>query len=187
MLIGTHRDGRPAPGLAALVALALLATGCGGGGAGETSSSSDSAGSTTTSGSASTAARIKEFGTEASGSEAKQPEAAAIGYLDARAAEEWSRACSFLATPIRRLLGHLTAKSQRVAGKGCAAFVETSTKKLSPSERAALAKSTPESVRLEGDRGYVLYRDGNGTERAVSVKREGGRWKVVDVAGTPPF
>jgi hypothetical protein len=40
-------------------------------------------------------------------------------------------------------------------------------------------------VRIEGDRGFVLYRDAGGTESAFAVVREGSAWKAGAINGTP--
>lgn len=165
-----------------MIALAALATGCGGGGEGST---------TTTTGptpAQRAQERIRHFGLEATGAEAKQARSALQGYLDARVAGEWSKACSYLAKPIRTLFGRFDSKSQEsqeTKTKGCAGFVERSTRKLSPSERADLAKIKVTSVRVEDEQGYVLYKDAAGVERATSMKIEGGKWKVAGVTGTP--
>jgi hypothetical protein len=173
------RNTRVSVVLAAFGVLALLGSGCGGGG--ERSS-------TTAPGSAAAAQaaqdRIRQFGLEATGSQAKQAEATLHGYMDARVAGEWKEACTYLAKPIRRLFDRLGSKSKQVNGKGCAGFVETSTRKLTPSERAGLAKVDVTSVRVEGEQGYILYRDPSGAEYSMSLRREAGTWKLLGIGGT---
>ena len=58
------------------------------------------------------------------------------------------------------------------------------TTELSPSERAALAKVDVIAVRVEGDRGYVLYK-ASGTEYAMPTADEAGSWKLAAASGTP--
>jgi hypothetical protein len=168
--------------LAGLFALAAVAAGCGGG--------DDS---TTTAGTPgqSAADRVREFGLEATSSQAKQAEAALDGYMNARVAGEWNKACSYLAKPIRKLFDRIGKKSKasgqgsQVTGKGCAGFVEESTRKLTPSERADLAKIDVTSVRVEDDRGYIIYKETGGDEASMSLSQEGGEWKLMGIAGTP--
>ena len=159
--------------LAALLVLALLVAGCGG----SDSSGSGGGGSTASTGpsgelgGAASVAKAEEFGSEASGSEAKGPEAALQGYFDARANGEWSKACSYLSKDLRRAY-------DRLSKEGCVAFVKKTAARLPADEQAALAEIEVESVRLEGDSGYVIYTDAKGSQQAKPVEREGGEWKV---------
>jgi hypothetical protein len=41
------------------------------------------------------------------------------------------------------------------------------------------------AVRIEGERGFVLYRDAGGTESAFAVVREGSSWKAGAINGYP--
>lgn len=165
-----RRQGGLGGALTALLVLALLVAGCGG---------SDSSGGDSTAtggaagelGEAAAVAKAEEFGSEASGAEAKGPEAALQGYFDARANGEWSKACSYVAKDLRKLYGRLSKEA-------CAAFVEKTAERLPAGERATLAEVEVESVRLEGESAYVIYADANGSQRAKPVEREGGAWKV---------
>ncbi len=182
------RNRRFALTLPVLVVLAALAAGCGGGG--DKNSTANSANSTQVREEALQKHRdeLQHFGLEATGSEAKQAEAALHGYLDARANEEWSKACSYQSQAIRNLFARFGKSGQangQTKGKGCAGFMETATRKLSASERADLGKVHIYSVRVEEDQGYILYRDASGAEYAMSMKLEGKKWKLVGDRGTP--
>jgi hypothetical protein len=85
--------------------------------------------------------------------------------------------------PVRNLLEQLAANSRQGKGRGCEGFMEASAGKMSQSERADLAKVDVLSLRVEGQKGYLLYKDSAGTERAMSVQREGGDWKVASLVG----
>jgi hypothetical protein len=159
----------------AVVVLGLLAAGCGGGNGG--SSGGGSSGDKGAGPSAAFLAKAEELGSEASGSRAGQAEAALRGYLDARAGEEWTKACSFLTKGFRQLYSRLS-KSPAVKGKGCAGTVAKVDERLSPRERADLRKFEVDSVRVEGGRGYIIYTDAAGTQRATPIASEGGRWKI---------
>jgi len=173
---GASRNHRFILTLVGLFAFATLAVGCGGG--------DDS---TTTSGPRQSAQdRVLEFGLEATSAQAKQAEATLRGYLSARVAGEWKKACTYLAKPIRRLfaqIGSKAAESNGVKSKGCAGFVERSTRKLPASERASLARVDVTSVRVEDDQGFVIYKNSGGTEYSMSLRLEGGRWKLLGVTG----
>lgn len=158
--------------------VAVIVAGCGG-----------DDGSTATEGSGSSPQsrqdEIREFGSEASSPEAQQAEVALKGYLDARAVGEWKKACSYLARNVRRGLGQLAAKSKQVQGKDCAGLIEASTKSLSSSERADLGQVDVNAVRVEGEQGFVLYKDAADAEYAMPMKSERGQWKVAGVGGLP--
>lgn len=161
----------------ATLAVAVIAAGCGGDGSAATEGGERSA--------QSGQEEIRKYGAEASGQQARQVEAALQTFLEARARGEWEEACSHLAKSVRRFLGRLTAKSERLPGESCADFVETGGKKLSASERAGLTKADVVSVRVEGSSGYVLYEDASDVEYAMAIRSEGGSWKVAGVNGTP--
>ncbi len=160
-----------------LALLAPAATGCGGGGDGEGGS-----GSTGAAGSGSSA---EGFGSEASGAQAKQVEAALHDYLDARAAGEWKQACSYLTKGIRKVFGRLAAGSKQAKGSSCADFLASSNENVSSSQRARQAKVDVESVRVKGDQGYILYEESGGSRYAMPVAEEAGGWKLAAGSGTP--
>jgi len=159
--------------LIALAALALLVAGCGGGDDGSGSGESTAAnGAIDELGGAAAVAKAEEFGSEASDPEARSAEAALLGYYEAKAEGEWSKACSYLAQDLRQLYGRFYKE------KGCAAFVEKTTERLSADERAALTELEVESVRVEGDSGYVVYTNAEGSRQAKPIEEEGGAWKL---------
>jgi hypothetical protein len=168
-----HRRQGKLGGVLALLVLALLVAGCGesddAGFGGAESTTPRGAGEP---GGAAGAAKAEEFGSEASGAEAEGPEAALRGYLDARANGDWSKACAYVSKELSKFYGRLDKDG------GCAGFVEKTTEGLSADERAALADVEIESVRLEGDSGYVIYADAEGSQQARPVEREGATWKV---------
>lgn len=169
---GPQSSFAPASRAVALLALAVLPVGisaCGDNG----SSAQNSQGS------------IRDFGSELTGTEARQAAAVLRAYLDARAERRWTRACSYLAEPIRRLLELATARSKRLPGTDCSDLIASATRKLPAPERAALDRVTVDSVRADGDRGYVLYQAPGDGERAMPIRAEGGSWKLVGLSGTP--
>lgn len=162
-----HSIWKKAVGLA--VILALAGVGCGG----DDGDSADSGDATS---------RIESFGTEAKGAEAKQAEAALSGYLDARAAEQWDKACSYLVKPTRRQFKQIAIQSEKIEGESCAAGLAALSTDVSAAERAALADAEAESVRVDGSEGYVLYVDDEGARFAIRAEREEGEWRF---SGSP--
>lgn len=155
-----------------------------GSGGGAADDSPDDGGSTAAGGSGSGEStppavlrKAKEFGSEASGSEAEEAEAALLGYLEAQAGGEWSRACSYLAKELRQLYGRFHGSGQESAD-GCPGIIAIMTEGLSPQERTSLPEVDIQSVRLEGRRGYIVYTDSSGTEIAKPILDEAGQWKL---------
>ena len=178
--------------LLALAALAPVALSACGGGSGSTESSSAT---TNANGSATNAkeettdsgAAIRDFGHEATGPQAQQPEAVVLDYLDARAAGEWSRACSKLTESDRRVFATVAATRLHTGQKpGCAAAMEHFTQRLSRSERAGLADAEIEVVRIGGGQGYAIYALPSGAEYAMRLQTEVGEWKIAGISiGVP--
>lgn len=156
-----------------MLVFALLAAGCGGGeDSGSDASESTAANGAGELGGAASVTKAEEFGSPVSGAQAQGPEAALQGYFDARAEGDGAKACSYMSEQLRAFYDRIYKEG------GCAGFVEKSAERLSANERAAQAEVKVESVRLEGDEGFVVYTDAEGSQQAKPVEREGGAWKV---------
>jgi hypothetical protein len=127
----------------------------------------------------------RDYGSEASGAQARRAEAVLNRYLGALAAARWGRACSYLTEPVRRLHARRADAGQK--GEGCAAGLRTTADRLPPSERAGLGDADVFSVRVEADRGFAFYRTADKAEHAMPVRIEGGSWKLAAarVLGAP--
>jgi hypothetical protein len=67
--------------------------------------------------------------------------------------------------------------------KPCTELVEALKSQI-PAKRLPQAEPTEVTgFRIEGDRGFVIYRDAGGTEWAFPVVREGSAWKVATIVG----
>ncbi|MEX2448263.1 MAG: hypothetical protein WD404_05900 [Solirubrobacterales bacterium] len=128
---------------------------------------------------------IQEFGSEASESEFDEAAAAVHGFFDARAGGDWATACSFLAGDVADSLKQLTGNSKALQGQGCAGILEALSRGVPKSALRAAAVADIGSLRVEGDRAFVIYRGTQDTVFAIAVKKEDGRWKVASLAGTP--
>jgi hypothetical protein len=169
-------------GIALVLAVAVAAGGCGGGTEGTDSEPApvSSANSSEQSGGAERS--IEEFGTEASGSDRAGLLASFRGYLDALAAREYASACSRLSAGVQRSLNQLLPKSQR-AGVCSAALPRL----LSPTASAVArsqARGTVTKVRMQGDRGFVVYHAPGAKLYQMPMSREGGAWKLGLVTGS---
>jgi hypothetical protein len=127
----------------------------------------------------------RQFGLRLTGPEALQAAVEVHGYFEARAERRWVRACSYLAESSRRAIHQLAAQSRSFPGTDCPSFIASITKRLSPSERAVLARVKVDSVRADGDRGFVLYRVLGDGQRAMPIRAEGDTWKLAAPSGTP--
>lgn len=150
-----------------LTLLAGVATGCGGGGSGGESSSA-------------TNTRFEDFGSEASPSQAQQAETTLHDYLEARAQNEWKRACSYIAKPIQHVFSKIAAANKQIKAHDCAGLLANESFEISPAE---LTKLDVEAVRVQGRTGYVIYRIAD-KHYAISTIHENGDWKLGAAGGT---
>lgn len=129
---------------------------------------------------------IQEFGAEASGAELEAAAKALHGFLDARAAGDWAAACRHVSQDIAESFTRLAEQGNSPQKTSCATALESLT---NPAAKHELEKEAEEadvgSLRVEGDRAFVIYRGFEGTFTAIPMTREGGEWKVASLAGTP--
>lgn len=129
---------------------------------------------------------IQEFGSDATGSDFEEVATALHNFLDARAVQDWDAACSFLAESVRQSLQQLVARANQIEDTSCGAILSKLTNPAAqPEMRAEAAQADVGSVRLEGDRAFVIYRGVDDTVIAIPMANDGGRWKVAALAGTP--
>jgi len=127
---------------------------------------------------------IQEFGDESDESELDEAATALHGYLVARAEEDWPAACSDLAKSVKDQLQSLASRSQDLSGEGCPSTLQALTPQLPP---AVLRESTivdAGSLRVEGERAFLIYRGAEGATYTVLMVPEDG-WKVGSLAATP--
>jgi hypothetical protein len=125
---------------------------------------------------------IEEFGEEAAGPERAAIEGAFTGYLDALAEEDPRTACSYLAARVRQSLERLVV--ERLKGKGCAAILP----ELLSGSAAVIAREQAQGeiakVRVEGDRGFVVFHAPGAKLYQMTMVREGGEWKVANLGSS---
>lgn len=142
--------------------------GQGGGGHGEESSGGEKS--------------IEEFGEEAAGTERAAIEGAFTGYLEALAEGDFQTACPYLAATVQRSLQQFVVK--RLKGKGCAAILP----KLLAGSAAAIAREQAEGeitkIRVEGERGFVVFRASGAKLYQMTMVHEGGEWRTATLASS---
>jgi hypothetical protein len=128
---------------------------------------------------------VQEFGKESSEAEFDQAAEAVHGFFDARVSGDWKAACSYLAADVSRSLEQLAGNSKKLADAGCAETMEAISKGVPRSAFVEAAKADIGSLRVEGDRAFVVYRGAKNLVYAMPMKGEDGAWKVASLAGTP--
>jgi hypothetical protein len=168
--------------IGALVAALTVLAGCGGGDSDPTTSASTGTGGTGNGDAGS--ASLRTFGEEAPPSDRAASGSAVQEFLSARADGNATKECSLMAASAKKTLagfgGGLVENSQP-----CPELVQAITSQI---QTKALEQPGPIRVigmRVDGDRGFVLYRDQGGDEFAFAVIREGSAWKVGGLRGYP--
>lgn len=185
------------PAALALTAAALVAGGCGSGGSASVAEQTSHSAHGVESGEAEAAKpgqrhrapfevkggdnSIQRFGKEAGAKDLRAAGAALHAYLDARAAQAWSRACSYLARGASTQLAQLSGSSgARGCAQGLAAFSALPRRAL---KEAAIAQIG--ALRRAGSSGFLLFHGARGAAMYMPMALEGGRWKVAAIAPSP--
>jgi hypothetical protein len=129
---------------------------------------------------------VQEYGKEADLQEFEAAAAVLHYFLDARAEGNWAATCRFISKAITRSFEALTAGGKQAEEKGCAGTLE---KLINPVAKdlmkAEAAQADVRSLRVEGDRSFVIYTGIKGAVLAMPMANEHGVWKVSALAGTP--
>jgi len=129
---------------------------------------------------------VQEFGAEADASQRDAAATALHNFLDARAEGNWAAACDYMAKSVVESFEKLAAQAKQIDGTSCAGILETLTNPAAKkSMKAEAKKADVGSLRVEGDRAFVIYTGLGGTILAMPMADEDGDWKVASLAGTP--
>jgi len=167
-----------------LAFLPALLGGCGGGGGSQAQSSSRATPSQQGEEAEpqSAEASIEGFGEEAGGTERKAILGSFDGYLQALVKKDYPSACASMAAQLHESLKQLSRRAFPHAG--CSQVLP---KILSPeageTARAQL-QGTVTKVRLEGERGFVVFHAPGAKLYDMPMVKEGGGWKVAAAAAT---
>ncbi|MGH2974577.1 MAG: hypothetical protein ACRDLL_06895 [Solirubrobacterales bacterium] len=131
---------------------------------------------------------VQSYGAESSDSARAEAAIALQAYLNARLAEDWQRACSYLAQRVRAELEQLAQKAQSQGRgiDGCASAMGALSEGVPQSAlRESAEIEEVLSFRVEGDQddlGFLLYAgEPESTLYSVPMSPEGGGWKVATV------
>lgn len=129
---------------------------------------------------------IQEFGEEADSGEFAAAATALHDFLDARAEGNWAAACEYMSKGIVESFEKLAAQAKQAEGMSCAGILESLT---NPAAAGAMKQEAEKadvgSLRVEGERSFVIYTGTEGTVLAMPMTQEDGDWKVASIAGTP--
>jgi hypothetical protein len=128
---------------------------------------------------------IQEFGDESDESELEEAAEALHGFYVARAEEDWSGACAYLAKSMVQQLEQLASQSPQLKGKGCAAVLHAFTRPLPASVRRETTVVDAGSLRTEGEQSFLIYYGEGHTPYAMPMTQEDGAWKATLLAATP--
>jgi len=123
---------------------------------------------------------IETFGSEASGGERAALVGAFEGYLNAVAGEDPAAACAHLSATVQRSLERFASKSLK--RKGCAAILPRLLAPAAAEVSREQANGEITRVRLDGDRGFVIFDAPGAKLYEMPMAREDGEWKVGLVA-----
>jgi hypothetical protein len=122
---------------------------------------------------------IQSYGIESNGDERVQAAGVLEAYLQAELSGNWSKGCSLLAAETREDLERLWEKASGTkGGQACEKAMAGFLQGVPRNEIRALADLHVLSMRVEGDRGFVIYDDGKGTASESPMQLEQGHWRV---------
>jgi len=129
---------------------------------------------------------IQEFGTEADPEEFDAAAAALHNFLDARAEGNWGAACDYMSKAVVESFEKLATQAKQIEETSCAGILERLTNPAArKSMRAEAEKADVGSLRVEGERSFVIYTGVGGTVLAMPMANEDGEWKVASLSGLP--
>jgi hypothetical protein len=127
---------------------------------------------------------IQEFGEESDESELQEAAEVVHGFYVARAQEEWSKACSYLAKSNIEQLEQLGSQAPEFKAAGCAPILKAFTRPLPPAVQREITTVDAGSLRREGEQGFLVYYGADHATFAMPLIDEGGSWKVAALSGT---
>jgi hypothetical protein len=127
---------------------------------------------------------IQEFGDESDESELREAAEIVHDFYVARAREEWSKACSYLAKSNIEQLEQLGSQSPQFKNAGCAPILESFTRPLAASVNREITTVDAGSLRQEGEQGFLIYYGAGHVTYAMPLRDEDGSWKVAALSGT---
>ena len=124
---------------------------------------------------------VQDFGEESSEGELEEAAATLHDFYVARAEEDWRAACARLAKTVVEQLEQLGSRSKS-GDESCPAVLASLTPSLPPAVQRESTAVDAGSLRVEGERGFLIYTGAEQTIYAINMAHEGGQWKVGSLA-----
>lgn len=121
---------------------------------------------------------IQTYGVESSGDERAEAATVVKAYLDAQQAAVWAKACSLLAAPIAANLIELWEKAKGADAGGCPRAMAAAFARLPEGPLRTIADLHVLSLRVQGNRGFLIYEDGAGTASETPMQHEADGWRI---------
>lgn len=121
---------------------------------------------------------IQNFGEEGDESEVEAASAVLTDYLQARAADDWAKACTYLAAAAVQPLEQLASRTPELKGKDCGGILAALSAGLPTSSRASTMTGEIDSLRVAGERSFALYHGAGDIDYFIPMIEEDGEWKV---------
>jgi hypothetical protein len=132
---------------------------------------------------------VQEFGEEADTSELDAAAAALHNFLDARAEGNWAATCEYLSKSTIDSLEHLSEianrKGHSSGPKGCGEILDALQRDPTQEVKDEAKQADVASLRVEDGQAFIVYRGLNKAIVGMSMKKEGGDWKVASLGGVP--
>jgi hypothetical protein len=127
---------------------------------------------------------IQEFGDESDESELEEAAEVVHSFYVSRAAEEWDKACSYLAKGNIEQLEQFGSQSPQLKNAGCAPILKAFTRPVPASVNREITTVDAGSLRHEGEQAFLIYYGAGHVTYAMPLRDEGGTWKVAALSGT---
>lgn len=129
---------------------------------------------------------VQEFGQEAGAAERARAATALHGYLDARAARDWSSACSFLSLSTLAVIEQIPKLAHKQGTKsGCPAVLGGLIGGAPTAALKASAIADVGALRVRGNSAYLLFHGPHHYDLLMPMVKERGSWKVGGVEAVP--
>lgn len=128
---------------------------------------------------------LQDYGAEAGSTEREEAAAALHAFLDARAARQWAAACAYLSVGALAALEQIPQYAERPDISGCPEILGALGSEAAQRLLREGAVADVGALRVEDNRGFVLYHGAGGHELVMPMAREDGSWKVGTIEPVP--
>lgn len=131
---------------------------------------------------------VQDFGSEAPADERQAAAGVLVTYLNAYASGDAATACALLGSSTKQMLvqayGQAAAQGGAGAPRSCEQLLKALTSNVPDAAKRQLTQAKVLSLRVDGDRGFLLYDGARGDLYSMPMVRESGSWRVAALAGS---